>query len=144
MVSREASRLLEMAGKSLATNDGAVVIYRGKKRAKVDGFETFKANWCRNPIWTVALLVSCLGVYAAIVIVMLVKDLIDDLIPDFGADDALGLVSGTTPAGGVALSAGGPIGWALKMALDAKNNKGNINLPGFDPRGLLPGSPIMP
>ena len=106
------AELLSKAGKTLVSNDGAVVIYKDNQNRKVNGSQTFKANFTRNPIWAVALILGSCSLYTSWLIACLIKDALDDLYPDLGLP--IGSVNDLVQKGGV-INMGNPVGWAIQL-----------------------------
>lgn len=124
MPSEKALSLLSRVGKTLATNDGAVVIYRDKKHTRVNGFETFKANLLRNPLLVVAIVISAMGLGTAVFITILVLDKFDEIFPNLSD---LGEVSIKETLTAIML---GPLGW---LAVESTKKK-------YEPYGPPTGS----
>lgn len=57
-------------------------MYSNKKKTKVDGFETIKANIAQQPEWLIIALLATYGISATLWIILVIFDKLEDIIPD--------------------------------------------------------------
>lgn len=102
------------------------IIYKNAKRTKVSVSETIKAAIAQHPEW---LVIGGLGVTAcasAVYIAMIVKDAVDDLLPDFGD------IPGVSPKEIVSYGLLGPIGiWTYAKKVGSAIKDGATNPIGY-------------